>query len=191
MSVSKELRASIRNRREPTVLFEGKQVPGSVPFLREMLAAVSDAHDRDDLLGELAGEYLRADLEDEHLLVQRERVANNPDAAVMWLGLAHSLSMRKDGAEEAKKAVVEGVEISRRAGTLIRYALTCQAEIARKTGDSALFERTLKELIVDAPIIREDDSNLDDQLLADLPVGFCSPQLESEYRRLLAEKLEP
>ena len=188
MSITKELRASIRNRREPAIELDGKQVPGSVPYIREMLAAVGDPHDRDDLLGELAGEYLRADLENEHLLVQRERVANNPDAAIMWLGLAHSLSLRKDGSEEAKQTVAKGVELSRRAGTLIRYALTCQAEIARKTSDSVLFERTVRELIVDAPILRDDDCDLDEQLVDGLPVGFCSPELEIEYRRLLAEK---
>lgn len=192
MIVTRELRAEIRSRREPPVLVDGKKVPGSVPFLREMLAAVgNEPHDRDDLLGELAGEYLRADLEDEHLLVQRERVANQPDAAVMWLGLAHSLSMRTDGAEEAKRTVAKGVEISRSAGTLIRYALMRQANVARQTSDSVLFERTVRELIADAPNRREDDCALDDHFLTDLPVGVCAPELEAEYRRFLAEKLAP
>lgn len=94
MIVTKQLRAEIRSRREPAVLIDDKTVPGSVPFLRELLATVVDPQDRDDLLGELAGEYLRADLEDEHLRVQRESVANHPDAAVMWLGLAQSLTGR-------------------------------------------------------------------------------------------------
>ena len=188
--ITKELRAQIRSRREPVVLVDGKQVPGSVPFLRNMLAAAGDPHDRDELLGELAGEYLRADLEDEHLLVQRERVENHPDAAVMWLGLAHSLSMRKDGAQEAKEAVAKGLEISRSVGTLIRHALISQAGIARQINDSALFEQTLRELIADAPNYREDDRGLDDHLLADLPAGFCAQELEAEYRRLLVEKLQ-
>ena len=149
------------------------------------IMAAKDPYDRDDLLGELAGEYLRADLADDHLLVQRERVANHPDAAIMWLGLAHSLSMRKDGAQEAKEAVAKGVEISHRTGTLIRHALISQADIARQTRDSALFEQTLRELIADAPNNREDDRGLDGHLLADLPLGFCAPELEAEYRRLL------
>lgn len=187
MMVTKELRAEIRKHREPMVWMDGKQVPGSVVFIRKLLATVNDPHDRDDLLGELAGEYLRAELDDEHLLVQRERVANHPDEAVMWLGLAHSLSMRKDGVDEAKKAVAKGLEISRNVGKLIRYALISQADVARKTNDSKLFEQTLKELIEDAPNFREDDSGLMDYVLDDLPSGFCSPELEEQYRRLLTE----
>ena len=147
MILTKELRAEIRRRRQPAEMLDGKLVPGSVAFIRQMLKTVSDPHDRDDLLGELAGEYLRADLEDDHLLVQRERVANHPDAAIMWLGLAHSLSLRNDGGEEAKRAVAKGVEISRQVGTLVRYALTCQTQIARKTGDPVLFAQALRELI--------------------------------------------
>jgi hypothetical protein len=185
MMVTKELRVEIRQKREPAVLIDGKLVPGSVPFIRHMLETVVDPHDRDDLLGELAGEYLRADLDDEHLLVQRERVANHPDAAVMWLGLAHSLSMRKDGSQEAKVAAAKAVEMSRRAGALIRYALTCQAEVARKTNDSELFARALRDLIEDAPNARPDDSRLDIRIVESLPSGFCAPTLEEKYREAL------
>ena len=160
---------------------------GKHPLLREMLATVEDPLDRDDLLGELAGEYLRADLEDEHLLVQRERVANHPDAAVKWLGLAHSLSMRKDGAEEARNASAKGLAISRSEGALIRYALICQADVARRLSDVVLFEQSLRELIAEAPIQREDDCELSEHIVADLPAGFCSPELEHQYRRLLAK----
>lgn len=187
MIVTKELRAEIRKRREPAVLIDGKQVPGSVPFLRGLLATANDEHDRDDLLGELAGEYLRAELDDEHLLVQRERLANHPDAAVMWLGLAHSLSMRTDSAEEAKQTVAKGLEISRHVGTLIRYSLLCQADVARKTNDSALFELTLRDLIADAPNHREDDCGLSDNFLIDLPDGFCSRELVTQYRSLIKQ----
>lgn len=185
MILTKELRVEIRRRRQPAEMLEGKLMPGSVAFIRQMLTTVSEPHDRDDLLGELAGEYLRADLKDEHLLVQRERVANHPDAAIMWLGLAHSLSLRTDGAEEAKQAVAKGVEISRQVGTLIRYALTCQAQVARKTGDPALFAKALRELVADAPNPREDDSELDGSVLRDLPDGFCPPGLRDEYRQAL------
>lgn len=183
--ITKELRADIRRRREPAVEMDGKSVPGSVPFLRNMLATVEDPHDRDELLVELAGEYLRADLDDEHLLVQRERVASHPDATVMWLGLAHSLSMRSDGGEEAKYTAAKGVEISRQCGALIRYSLLCQADVARKTNDSSLFNQVLGALIADSQNLREDDCGLDDHILADLPNGFCSPELESQYRSLL------
>lgn len=182
MMVTKELRAKIREKREPSVWIDGKLVPGSVPFIRRMLETVVEPHDRDDLLDELAAEYLRADLDDEHLLVQRERVANHPDAAVMWLGLAHSLSMRKDGSQEAKEAAAKAVEISRSAGTLVRYALTCQAEVARKTNDSELFARSLRDLIEDASNARPDDSGLSIQIVEHLPSGFCAPSLEEKYR---------
>lgn len=185
MILTKELRAEIRKRREPAILTEGKLVPGSVPFIHEMLETVRDEHDRDDLMAELAGEYLRADLDDEHLRVQRQRVANHPEAAVMWLALAHSLSMREDGAEEAKQAVAKAVEISRRVGTLVRYALTCQAEVARKTNDSALFASALKELIEDAPNCRQEDAGLDRGIVEKLPAGFCSEQLEQQYLNAL------
>jgi len=185
MMVTRELRARIRSQREPTVELYGKQVPGSIPFIRELLAATDDDEDRDALLVELAGEYLRADLDDEHLLVQRERVANHPNAAVTWLGLSHTLSMRADGVEEAKCAVAKAVEISRNCGTLIRYSLQCQADVARKTSDPVLFEQALRELIVDAPNSREDDTGLDSRVVTDLPDGFCEPQLEAKYRSLL------
>ncbi|MFN7856008.1 MAG: hypothetical protein ACK5OA_05425 [Acidovorax sp.] len=186
MILTKQLRTEIRSRREPAVLVDGKMVPGSVPFLRELFATVVDPQDRDDLLGELAGEYLRADLEDEHLLVQRERVANHPDAAVMWLGLAQSLSMRSDGAAEARQAVAKGLEISRRQGTLIRFALVCQADVARRLNDPTLFAQALAELIADAPNQREDDCGLNEQLVDDLPEGFCASELERQYRQCLA-----
>lgn len=185
MILTKELRAEIRGRREPAEMLKGKLVPGSVVFIREKLSTVSDPHDRNDLLGELAGEYLRAGLDDEHLLVQRERVVDHPDAAIMWLGLAHSLSMRKDGAEEAKQAAAKGVVMSRRAGTLIRYALMCQAEIARKTNDAPLFAQSLGELIADASNQREDDCELDDSVLQDLPDDFCSLELQEAYRQIV------
>ncbi len=187
MIVTKELRAEIRRRREPTVLIDGKSVPGSVPFLRELLLTADDPHDRDDLLGELAGEYLRADLFDEHLLVQRERVAAHPEEAIMWIGLAHSLSMRKNGAEEAKQAVLRAVEISRHAGTLIRYSLRCQAEVARAIDDPVLFEKALQGLIADASNQREEDSDLDDHIVADLPTGFCAPELLAKYSNLIKQ----
>jgi hypothetical protein len=187
MIMTKELRTNIQNQREPAVWMNGKQVPGSVPFIRNLITTVSDPHDRDDLLGELAGEFLRAGMEDEHLLVQRERLANHPDEAVMWLGLAHSLSMRKDGAEEAKRAVAKGIEISRRVGTLIRYALTCQAEVARTVNAPTLFVQAIKELIADAPNYREEDCGLDDRILSDLPEGFCPADLEMQYLKLLEQ----
>jgi hypothetical protein len=185
MIITKELRASIRSRREPTVEIDGARVPGSIPFIRGILATTDDALDRDELLVELAGEYLRADLDDEHLLVQRERVANQPDAAVTWLGLSHSLSMRKDGGEEAKRAAENAVQISRACGALIRYSLQCLADVARKTGDAELYQRALGDLIADAANHREDDSVLDERVVADLPDGFCPPELEAQYRDLL------
>jgi hypothetical protein len=188
MMVTKELRVKIRARREPTVEMDGKQVPGSVTFLRDLIAMTQDPLDRDALLVELAGEYLRADLDDEHLLVQRARVANQPEATVTWLGLAHSLGMRKDGAEEAKQAVAKGLAISKHVGTLIRYALTCQAAIARQTNDSILFEKALHELIEDAQNYRVEDSGLDDHIITDLPEGFCSTQLEMKYQSLLDDQ---
>jgi hypothetical protein len=93
--------------------------------------------------------------------------------------------MRKDGAAEAKQAVAKAVEISRRVGTLIRYALTCQAEVARKTNDSALFASTLRELIDDAPNARQEDAGLDSAIIEKLPPSFCPPELEQQYLNAL------
>jgi hypothetical protein len=183
--ISRELRTKIRDRRAATAVENSKTVPGSVPFLRELLLRAIEPNDRDELLAELAGEYLRAGLEDEHLLVQRERVRNHPDEAVMWLGLADSLSARSDGAEEAKSAAATGLDKARNAGALIRYALVCTAQIARRTGDRGLFESALRELIDDAANERKDDCDFNEQLVTDLPAGFCTPTLEEEYRRLL------
>ena len=185
MSVTNELRMQVRARREPSVWLDGKLVPGSVPFLRELATLANNDLERDELLGELAGEYLRADLDNDHLLVQRERVKNHPAAAVKLLGLAHSLSMRKDGAIEAKLVAAQAVRICLSQGTLIRYALVCQAEVARSTNDSALFEQALAELIADAPNSREEDYGLSVALVSALPVGFCSAELERKYRGVL------
>ena len=185
MPVTKELRVQIRARREPFVVLDGKLVPGSVPFLRELATIANDDFERDELLGELAGEYLRADLDDDHLLVQRERVRNHPDAAVKLLGLAHSLSMRNDGAAEAKLVAAQAVRVCRSEGTLIRYALVCQAEVARNTNDPSLFEHALAQLIADAPNSREEDCGLSEALVSDLPTGFCSSELEKKYRGVL------
>jgi hypothetical protein len=182
------LRAGIREWRKCTVEVEGKTLPASIPFLRGALATTTDPLAHDELLGSLGDEYFRAGFEDELLRVQRERVAQHPESAVVWLSLASSLSVRTEGADEARRAVAKGVEVARQSDALIRYALKCQADVARKTNDSALFEQTVRELIADAPNHREDDCGLDDQVLADLPAGFCSPELEIEYRRLLAEK---
>ena len=186
MPVTKDLRAQIRAHREPFVWMDGKLVPGSIPLLRELATLANNELERDDLLGELAGEYLRADLDDEHLLIQRERVENHPGAAVKLLGLAHSLSMRKDGAEEARLVAAQTVRVSRSEGTLIRYALVCQAEVARGTNDPALFEHALAELIADARNSREEDCGLSDALVSDLPAGFCSSELEKAYRGVLS-----
>ena len=183
--ISKELRQEIRARREPPVLLAGKLVPGSVAFLREMLTKTADDFERDDLLGEIAGEYLRAELEDDHVLVQRERLRNHPEAAVKWLGLADALSSRADGANEAKQAAAKGVEISRSVGTLIRYALTCQAQVARKTGDASLFEQAMIELVQDAPNERQEDCALFESLIVDLPPGFCAPHIVQSYKQAL------
>ena len=186
MPITKELRVQIRARREPFIWMDGKLVPGSIPFLRELATLATSDLERDELLGELAGEYLRADLDDEHLLVQRERVKNHPAAAVKLLGLAHSLSMRKDGAEEAKLLAAQAVRVCRSEGTLIRYALVSQAEVARSTNDPALFEHALAELIADAPNSREEDRGLSKALVSDLPAGFCSSELEKQYRGVLS-----
>ncbi len=186
MIVTKAMRATIKDRRALTVLVDGKQMPGSVPFLKELLSATTDPFDRDELLVELAGEYLRAELEDEHLQVMRERVGYLPEVPLMWLGLAGSLSRREDGAPEAKLALAKGVALARSEDKLVRYALVSQADVARQLGDGALFEDALRALILDLPNDREDDWVPNDQFLADLPPGFCSADLEIECRRLLA-----
>lgn len=185
MSITKELRAKIRGMRDPFEDDGGKKIPGSVRFIRELLPTADSAEHRDELLVELGGEYLRADLDNEHLLVQRERVANQPGMAIPWIALSRTLSRRPEASAEAKAAAEKAVAISRTCGTLVRYALLCQAEVARQTCDSALFAQTIEALIVDARNFREDDVNLDDRIVADLPEGFCDPRLEARYRELL------
>jgi hypothetical protein len=185
MMLTRELRAMIRSRRGQVVEIDGKPVPGSIPFIRELLAATGTDEDRDALLVELAGEYLRAGFDDEHVLIQRERVSNHPDVAITWLGLSHALSMRNDSSEEAKQAVAKAVDLSYRSGALVRYSLQCQADVARKTNDSALFERALTALIADAHNPRQEDSGLDLRIVENLPEGFCHRQLETQYRSLL------
>lgn len=187
MRLTKELRDEIRNQRQKAAVVDGKQVPGSIAFLKDLIAKTDDDHDYDQLMGELGGEYLRAGFDDEHLGVQRQRVAKHPDAAVMWLGLADALSDQANGAQEAKEAAATAVNISRHAGTLIRHALLGQAGVARKTNDPSLFASTLKELIADAPNYREDDCGLDDYVLQDLPDGFCPSELQDQYRQMLRQ----
>jgi hypothetical protein len=185
MIVTKQLRSQIRDHRKVTVVSDGVELPGSIPFLKEKLSAASDPQDIDDLLGELAGEYLRAGLEDEHLVVQRTRVAKHPEAAVLWLGLAHTLSMRSDGADEARICAAKGVAISLRDRALVRHALNCQADIARRINDPLLFAQTLNGLIADAQNEREEDVPPHAQLIDNLPEGFCPPELVEQYAQIL------
>jgi hypothetical protein len=65
-------------------------------------------------------------------------------------------------------------------------ALVCQADVARRIDDPALFAHCLAELIADAPNQREDDCGLNEQLVVDLPGGFCDSEREQQYRRGLA-----
>ncbi|MBV8620792.1 MAG: hypothetical protein JOY84_18145 [Curvibacter sp.] len=188
MILTKDLRKVISERRKIYEWFDGRLVPSSIVLIRDMLKSIDDIHDRNDLLGELAGEYLRAELEDEYLLVERERLANHPDEAIMWIGLAHALSRRSDGAAEAKQSVIKGVEISREVGALIRYSLTCQAQIALEIGDPVLFGDALKDLILDSPNFREEDCWLDESLLRGLPDGFCDPNLLNDYKKALEKR---
>jgi hypothetical protein len=181
------LRQEVRARREPRVLFEGKFVPGSVRYLRDLMASAEDEYERDVLLVEVGAEYLRAEMEDEHLQVQRERVRNHPDAAVMWLSLADALSWRPDGAQEANDATARAVEISRTVGALLRYSLSCQARVARATGNREVFERAISDLLEDAPNYRKEDSGFFGNFIESLPAGFCSSALLDAYRKLLAE----
>src|SRR5262249_22041261 len=111
-----------------------------------------------------------------------------PDAAIVWIGLADAVCRLPDSTEEARLAAAKGVEISRQADTLVRYALTCQARIARKIGDSSLFEQSIKDLIADAPNCREEDSELDEQLVDCLPDNICSSNLKARYRALFASR---
>jgi hypothetical protein len=182
--LSEELRDQIRARREPRVLYEGQLVPGSVPLFRDALATAVDEFERDQVLGEICLEYIQAGMDDEHLLVQRERVANLPEEAVRWIGLGMTLSHREGGAEEAKKALEKAVELSRGLGTLLRYSLTCQARVARSFGDSILFARVIAELLEYARTSPKEDCGLFPELVENLPAGFCSPSLVEAYREL-------
>ncbi|MEJ8836333.1 hypothetical protein [Ramlibacter sp. AN1133] len=151
------------------------------------MAAAEDEYERDDLLAEVGAEYIRADMDDEYLQVQRERVGNHPDAAVMWLSLAHALSGRPDGAAEALDAAARAVDISRSVGALLRYSLCCQARVARATGNREVFERALSDLLADAENYRKEDSGFFGDFVKDLPEGFCSRELVAAYKRLLPE----
>jgi len=184
--MDKQLRDEVRRQRAMLVKKNGKDVPGSIELLRRLVDEAKDPLERDDLLSELSGEYLRAGLEDEHLLVQRERLASHPDAAVLWIALADTLSSRSDSAEEAKQAIARAVEIARRDDALVRYALTVQAQVARKLKDAQLFESALKALIADAGVARQEDGQLESQIVEDLPEGFCSEELQQAYRRASA-----
>jgi hypothetical protein len=179
------LRSGVREWRQRVIDVDGKALPASIPFLRGALATTTDPFAHDELLGAISDEYFRAGLADELLRVQRERVAQHPESAVVWLSLASTLSTRAGGSDEAKRAVTKGVEVALQSNTLIRYALMCQASIAKKIGDSLLFETSLMRLIADAPNERSEDCLLSPRVVEGLPESFCSSALIDQYRRLL------
>jgi hypothetical protein len=181
MTQGKALRDEVKRWRPWSLTVEGKAVPGSVLVLRGAIAATEDPLVIDELLGEIGDEYLRAGLDDEVLLVQRERVSRAPCDVVAWLGLASALGRRKDGQVEAAAAARKGVSLARESDTLVRYALLAQARIARDAGESREFAEALTQLIAQAAIPRQEDCLLVPELVSDLPTGFCSSELVAEY----------
>ena len=124
-------------------------------------------------------------MDEEHLLVQRERVSNHPDTALMWIGLAHALERFPASAEEAKMASVKAVTLARADDALVRYALSTQAWVAKALGDREVFEHAVSALVADAGVERQEDCGMFPTLVDDLPEGLCSPEIADAYRKAL------
>jgi hypothetical protein len=184
MNLLSTLRVELKEWRASFVQMSGGDIPASIPFLRGVLSATMDEFERDRILVAIADEYFRVGLNDEVIAVGRERVAASPDTVVVWLSLAIALSEHVGGSTEAREASARGLEIARRRNMLVRHALICQALVAKKINDSALFDSSLSDLIEDAPNVRQDDRGLNFELVDDLPENFGSEILISRYRNL-------
>ena len=173
--------------------WNGKLVPDSIPYLEELLSAQQDKHDIDEVLSEIHSEYVRANLATRQLETARRRVENLPKDTLTNLALADQLSYEggssAENADEAKRLIVEVVDLARRQNKWVRYTLSRQAGIAKRLGDSRMFADALRALITDVASRREFevDSRLFPEIVDALPDGFCESRLIDEYRMVIDE----
>lgn len=188
MVITKTVREAVRDRRKTDASWNGMIVPGSVPFLEELLSSQHDPYDVDDVLAEISGEYARAEMFVQQLETARRRVANLPDDVLVQIELARRLSYSAasspEHAEESKKTIAKAVELARQQTMWVRSALSEQAWIGIRMGNSSLFVDAIDGLINDVAFNRkfEVDSRLYPEIIDEIPEGFCPPDLIERYQ---------
>jgi len=167
--------------------------PESVPFLEQLLTSEKDPYCIDEILNEIWSEYVRADLAPQKLETARRRVDNLPEDILVKLALANQLGYlgvnSVEHSKEAKHLIIEMVTLARKRNEWVRYALSEQARIGARLGDSEMFTEALEALISDVKSGRkfEVDSRIFGELINDIPDSFCAPELITNYRKMLAE----
>jgi hypothetical protein len=193
MVIDKAIRVAVKEHRKNTVEWNDIRVPGSVPFLEQLLTAETDPFYIDEILTEIWSEYVRADLAHQQLETVRRRAKNLPDDILVKLALADQLShLGVDSVEyskEAKDLIVEVVASARERNEWVRYSLSEQARIGRRLNDPEMFVTALQDLMADVKSGREFevDSRIFGELIDDIPNGFCKPEIIEKYRELIEE----
>ncbi len=161
---------------------EDDRTPPSVEFLRSLRAKTEVESDFVMLTTLLESECSRFGLLDECEALGREMMKRFPKDPMPWISFAGFLLHTKEDLEEAKSTVEIAVEKAARRGQFVRHAYNTRARIARRLGDFALLEDTLKKLTNYAPKPGSEDIDFEDDFLVDLPSGSISEDILREYR---------
>jgi len=193
MVIDKAIRAAVKEHRKNTVVWNDIPVPGSVPFLEQLLKGETDPFYIDEILTEIWSEYVRADLTYQQLETVRRRAKNLPDDILVKLALADQLShlgvSSVEHSKEAKDLIVEVVAAARERNEWVRYSLSEQARIGARLNDPEMFVAALQDLMMDIKSGREFevDSRIFGELIDGIPNGFCKPEIVKKYRELIEE----
>ena len=193
MVIDKTIRAAAKEHRKNTVVWNDILVPGSVPFLEQLLKGEIDPFYIDEILTEIWSEYVRADLPYQQLEIVRRRAKNLQDDILVKLALADQLSHlgvnSVEHSKEAKDLIVEVVAAARERNEWLRYSLSEQARIGARLNDPEMFVSALQGLMADIKSGREFevDSGIFGELVDGIPSGFCNPEMVKNYRELIEE----
>lgn len=193
MVIDRATRAAAKELRKSTVLWDAVRVPGSIPFLEQLLKAETDPFSIDEILMEIWSEYVRADLGVQQLETVRRRVKNLPEDILVKLALADQLSQlgvkSVEYSNESKDVTIQAVSLAREKNEWVRYSLSEKARIGARLNDSEMFASALSELILDIESGREFevDSRIFGELVDNIPNGFCAPEIIERYCEMLDE----
>jgi hypothetical protein len=152
-------------------------------MLEGLLETHSDPFEQDEILEAIRFEYVKAGMDRQQVLVQRERVRRAPDSIPLLVGLANALIYEPDRALRAEASVIasKAVDLARSKDTLVRYALAEQARVACSLDDAATYRQALEELIGQADSPREIDIALPYDVIKRVPIEFADQELLDRY----------